>query len=117
MISNISEQNQMPLRMPFYKHKPITKDDMERSKLVFDVVDRLDYDDVKSIIMQEMACHDVQEMLDEEMSMRDAFCESDAILARIKSILLEFRAAEKSGTPRMMQIDRSLAALEASHKH
>jgi hypothetical protein len=108
----------MPVRAPLHKHRAPTKEVLERNKLVHDVVARLDYDDMKSIIAQEM--ESLEEVcLDKETEESIPYAlifESDVILTKIEKILMEFRKAEKKGSSRMRQIDISLAALEAAHE-
>jgi len=113
MSYHISGGSRKAPRRPAHRHGPLADEEIARRQLLRDVINRLDYEDLKMSMTKERrrvknshlisglggSCHDV------------FIHATDVVLPKIEGVLWELRSLEEAGTLRMKQIDISLAEL------
>ena len=113
MSYHISGGSRKVTRRPAQKHGSLAEEELTRRQLLRDVINRLDYEDLK-ISMTKQRRHVKNSHLLSGLggSCHDVFIHAtDVVLPKIEGVLWELRSLEESGTLRMKQIDISLAEL------
>jgi len=113
MTNNITGGVRTVPKNPIRKLWPLPEEEVVRRQLVRDVMNRLDYDDLKQSMFHDRKRFSDSIILSGIAGVRtDALTPAaDAILTKIEGILTEFKATEEKGTLRMKQIEISLAEL------
>ena len=111
MICGVSENNHAAEHKPPPINGPLSEEELTRRQLVRDVMNRLDYYDLKKSMNQGQRRINVMFTAQMPGEQRPGMPvpSSGAILAKIEKILMDLRAEEKKGSMRMKQIDIWLA--------
>ena len=116
-MNSFSSGSRTATKKPPKKLYPTSEEELTRRHLLRDVLNRLDYNDLKKNIT-----HDRRHPNEPTASMgrADVCADSltpaaDVILRKIENILIDLRSTEETGSMRMKQIDISLAELSVCH--
>jgi len=103
---------------PPQRHGPPAEEELARRQLLRDVINRLDYEDIKKSMTKERKHRKDSHIISGlSGSCHDVFVHAaDVILPKIEGVLRELRSSEEHGTLRMEQIDISLAELLAEQE-
>jgi len=98
---------------PHKRRHPHTEEELARRQLLRDVINRLDYEDLKHSMVKERKRSKVSHISSGlGGSHHDVYTHAqDVVLPKVERILMDLRALEEKDTLRMRQIDISLAEL------
>jgi len=113
MINNISGRYSMVAHRSPRKHGALSEAEITRRQLMRDVMNRLDYEDIKKSMIKDRKRLNEHPATSEPGALHhDVFTPAaDVILPKIEGILMDLRSTEDERTLRMEQIEISLAEI------
>ena len=116
MMKHFSYGSDTAERKHFKKLGPLPEEEVARRQLMRDVINRLDYDDVKTSMTHGRRCPNEAIMAHSHRKPKKGAVTPalEVIIPKLECILKDLRAAEEKNSPRMRHIDHSLAELSAA---